>query len=220
MWDKSNNLEIISNNNIQFIVRAKLNASGNGFITATFNGITLRKDIWVGNSESSITGPQHVPNGGYVSYSAYSNNIENVSYQWSITPSVPFTASGPNMDVNFPYTNGDYTIKLTTTNSCGSTVKYHYVATGEYEVDRVYPNPSSDMVYVDLNKTSGDAYIAQLKATDQVSGELYNYLGIMVNRVSFDNGKASFSVRHLSKGVYVLKIHINDRQVSHRIVVN
>lgn len=187
-WQVGSGLSVSTSQNT-----ATVTATSTGFSSwikaqVTIGSTTVnlpQKDIWVGSPVSSITGPQHIHNGGNAYYYAItSGNLGNVSYQWSITPSVPFTASGPNMDVNFPYTNGDYAIKLTTTNSCGSTVKYHYVATGEYEPDRVYPNPSSDMVYVDLNKTSGDASMAsmaQLKATDQVSGELYNYLGTMVN---------------------------------------
>lgn len=180
-----------------------------------------QKNIWVGSTTSSITGPQHVPNGGNEYYYAIpSGDLDNVSYQWSITPTIPFTASGPNMDVNFPYTNADYSIKLTTTNSCGSTVKYHYIATGEYEPDRVYPNPSSDMVYVNLNGTVGEISTAQFKAAHQVSGELYDYLGNLVTKVTIVNGKASFSVGHLSKGVYILKINASGQIESHRIVVN
>ncbi|RXJ51300.1 DUF1986 domain-containing protein [Gelidibacter gilvus] len=219
VWDKSINLETISNNNTQFIVRAKLNASGNGYITATFNGITLRKDFWVGKPVSSISGPQHLPNGGYATYSAYSNNLENVSYQWTITPSVPFTANGPNMDVIFPYGNADYAIKLTSTNNCGSSVTYHYVATGAYEPDRVYPNPSSDIVHINLQETVDKTIASQFKATDLVLGELYDYAGNMVTRVNIVNGRGSFSVKHLSKGAYILKININGRAESHRIIV-
>ncbi|EOG6908102.1 T9SS type A sorting domain-containing protein [Flavobacterium psychrophilum] len=33
------------------------------------------------------------------------------------------------------------------------------------------------------------------------------------------NNKATFSVRGLNKGIYVLKIHINDKVESHQIAV-
>src|SRR5690606_3861150 len=112
-----------------------------------------QQDIWIGQPVTSISGPQHLPNGGYATYSAYSNNLADVRDQWTITPSVPFTANGPNMDVIFPYGNADYAIKLTSTNNCGSSVTYHYVATGAYEPDRVYPNPSSDIVHINLQET-------------------------------------------------------------------
>lgn len=159
-WQVGSGLSVSTSQNT-----ATVTATGSGISSWIKAQVTVgskifdlpQKNIWVGSTTSSITGPQHVPNGGNEYYYAISSgDSDNVSYQWSITPSIPFTASGSSMSVNFPYTNADYSIKLTTTNSCGSTVKYHYVATGAYEPDRVYPNPSSDMVHVNLNGTVGE----------------------------------------------------------------
>lgn len=221
-WQAGSGLTVTTSQNT-----ATVSATGTGFSSWIKAQVTIgstsfslpQKDIWVGKPVTSISGPQHLPNGGYATYSAYSNNLENVSYQWTITPSVPFTANGPNMDVIFPYGNADYAIKLTSTNNCGSSVAYHYVATGAYEPDRVYPNPSSDIVHINLHQTSDKSTAVQLKAEDLVLGELYDYAGNMVTRVNIVNGRGSLSVKHLSKGAYILKININGRAESHRIIV-
>lgn len=221
-WQAGSGLTVTTSQNTATVL-----ATGTGFSSWIKAQITIgstsfslpQKDIWVGKPVTSISGPQHLPNGGYATYSAYSNNLEDVSYQWTITPSVPFTANGPNMDVIFPYGNADYAIKLTSTNICGSSVTYHYVATGAYEPDRVYPNPSSDIVHINLQETADKTIASQFKTTDLVLGELYDYAGNMVTRVNIVNGRGSFSVKHLSKGAYILKININNRVENHRVIV-
>ena len=79
---------------------------------------------------------------------------------------------------------------------------------------KIYPNPSKDIVTIDLrdenNAPDKDATI---------SGELYDIMGTLRSKVALNNNKATFSVLGLNKGIYVLKIYINDQLEAHQIAV-
>jgi hypothetical protein len=78
----------------------------------------------------------------------------------------------------------------------------------------VYPNPSNDIVNVDVKE--GNSILA---VDTKVSGELFDIMGNSKSKIKIKNKKASFSVNGLNKGVYVLKIYIDDKIESHQIAV-
>lgn len=79
---------------------------------------------------------------------------------------------------------------------------------------KIYPNPSKEIVTIDLidknNQPVKDA---------KVSGELFDIMGQSKSTVQIVDNKATFTVVGLSKGIYVLKIYINDQVESHQIAV-
>ncbi|WP_445721702.1 T9SS type A sorting domain-containing protein [Flavobacterium sp.] len=78
----------------------------------------------------------------------------------------------------------------------------------------IYPNPSKDIVNIELRDRNN------LPEKDaKVSGELFDLLGFSKTKVEIQNNKAIFSVRNLNKGIYILKIYINDQIESHQIAV-
>lgn len=78
----------------------------------------------------------------------------------------------------------------------------------------IYPNPSKDIVNIELRDRNN------LPEKDaKVSGELFDLLGFSKAKVEIQNNKAIFSVRNLNKGIYILKIYINDQIESHQIAV-
>ncbi len=78
----------------------------------------------------------------------------------------------------------------------------------------VFPNPSKSIVNIDLkdqNNTSLDR--------KKISGELFDMVGISKLKIEINNNKATFSVRELNKGIYVLKIYRFSQTETHQIVV-
>lgn len=136
----------------------------------------------------------------------YNGNIQNVLV-------FPKTYVGP---VDF---------SVSTTNSCGN-----FSVFAEEEINScsglglrlsnpiqqftVFPNPANDVVTIQLtdqeNKPEKDATI---------SGELFDIIGQSKSKVQISKNKATFSVRELKKGIYVLKIYINDQVENHQIVI-
>ena len=78
----------------------------------------------------------------------------------------------------------------------------------------VYPNPTKDIVNIDLRDQNN---IPEKGTT--ISGKLFDMMGQSKSKVEITNNKATFTVRGLNKGIYVLKIYINDKVESHQIAV-
>ena len=76
----------------------------------------------------------------------------------------------------------------------------------------IYPNPSKDIVNIELNSTD-------THKQGKTSGELFDIFGISKSKVEIKDGKAMFSVKGLQKGIYILKICINEKVESHKIAV-
>lgn len=126
-----------------------------------------------------------------------------------------------------PYTLGQISFKVRVSNSCG----FSNWVTFTLNVDKcnsngflmrgdalttymIYPNPSKDMVYIDLKDQNN---LPEIKS--KVYGELYDLMGNLKSNVEIVDHKAVFSVNGLNKGIYVLKIYINGNEESHQIAI-
>ena len=83
--------------------------------------------------------------------------------------------------------------------------------TDEYTI---FPNPSKDVVNIESISKS---ILTQKEV--KISGELFDLSGISKTKIEIIDGKALFSVKELKKGIYILKIFINDKIETHQIVV-
>ncbi len=138
------------------VITAATGTSGQGKITYTFKMpsdeiFTAEKTFWVGKPViNTISGPQNLPYGGNHIYTADVSGAEGATYQWSVSPSLPLASYGDNVQISFPSTNGDYVVTLVVTDCGTSDPYYYYVATGEYEINIIYPNPASDETTLSL----------------------------------------------------------------------
>lgn len=78
----------------------------------------------------------------------------------------------------------------------------------------IFPNPSSDVVYIDSN-------INDLKKDKQsiIIGELYDMMGKLSRKVEIVNDSGVLDVKGLTKGIYLLRIDNNGTFENHKIVV-
>ncbi|MCF6128488.1 T9SS type A sorting domain-containing protein [Flavobacterium sp. AS60] len=125
-----------------------------------------------------------------------------------------------------PYNLGQISFKVRVTNSCGvSNWGYYtmtvldcndnsYMRTSQTNIYTVYPNPSNNLVYVDLINQNNKPETGTI-----ISGQLYDLMGYFKSNVEIIDNKATFSVQNLSKGIYALKIFINGQMESHLIAV-
>ena len=79
---------------------------------------------------------------------------------------------------------------------------------------KVYPNPSNDIVYVDLV----DENLKPAKNA-VITAELYDILGMPRGKVTIIDNKAVVDVKNLNRGIYVLKINIDGQEEGHQIAV-
>lgn len=84
----------------------------------------------------------------------------------------------------------------------------------EPNIYTVFPNPSKNIVNINLkNKTEYSN--KELK----ISADLFDLFGNKKSTIKINNNAATFSVSELNKGIYILKIYINNQIEIHKIVV-
>lgn len=81
---------------------------------------------------------------------------------------------------------------------------------------RIYPNPTNDVINIVTISTTDP------KTTSDSSSivTLNNMMGEEKNRAVFRDGVSSISVRNLPTGIYLLKIIVNGKVESHKVIVN
>lgn len=79
---------------------------------------------------------------------------------------------------------------------------------------QVYPNPSKDIINIELNDINN-----QTTKSKTYTGELFDMMGQSKTKVQINDNKTTLSVRELNKGIYVLKIYLNDQTETHQIII-
>lgn len=107
-WATSGNILRVSSNNTSITIRGQNGTRAQGEVTVTFNGIVLRKDVWVGqpNPPSRISGPTTVQSGAIVNYSS-TVSPGATGYEWWAP--YPFTTV-----TNFNYFSRNWQVRRTT----------------------------------------------------------------------------------------------------------
>ena len=200
--------------------------------------VSLPEDCWSANPTTpncfSICKQMEMTMGNYVYVDAKGLDLvslQNNSWEWQkITNNFDLSPNENSAYINpmwYGTPQGYLGYKVRVKNACGWSDWYeNYLdvidcSNGGMQNFRmsntysVYPNPSKDIVNVDLrdqnNKPDKNATI---------SGELFDLMGQTRTKVKIIDNKATFTVQGLNKGIYVLKIYINDQVESHQIAVD
>ena len=228
------NLNIVSSTPYSIIV-SKIN-DGQGTITATFqNGQTVIKNIWVGKPSFNLVYNYFEPQPIKSTIDMVSDQPDLTIEQQGIT-STTFLGTRNNSSYFNMLKTSLYSARANTssvnqviataTNSCGTTtLTVNFIdilkQSGntippkvDSKIYSVFPNPASSIVSIELN----DIY-NQPDSSSIISGELFDMMGLSKSKVEITDNKAVFSVVGLLKGIYVLKIYINDQVESHQIGV-
>jgi hypothetical protein len=124
-----------------------------------------------------------------------------LAYHWKTPPGASTSAKNkPVLITNAP---GAYTLTTTyTVNSCSSEIEvlvYACVGLSEYEKSALilaYPNPFTNVLYVESNNTSECLGLVEITSSDGRS---------LTSRVIRDN-KVSFDLSFLKAGIYFLRV--------------
>jgi len=220
-WSVSPNLQIISSTSYSITVSQISN--GQGTITATFqNGQKLTKTIWIGSPSFTLEYNYFDPQPIKSTICVVSDNPDITLQQQGITNlTYKICNSSTINNISDSYCmmpKNNCCIEFTATNSCGSTTVVYDCFLNKQSTNNnyynIYPNPSSDIVNIEIRDENN---IPDNGAT--ISGELFDMMGLSIAKVEIIDNKATFSVSALNKGIYVLKIYINNQVESHQIAV-
>ena len=78
---------------------------------------------------------------------------------------------------------------------------------------KIYPNPAKDIINLELEDNNN------VENNKIILAELFDLFGESKQKIEIINNKSTFSVSRLNKGMYILKIYINDQVETHQIVV-
>ena len=205
--------------------------NGEATITATFqNGQVVTKNIWVGNPSFNLdySYVEQQPEKAFLNMVSDQPNL-NITQQGITSTTFKGTHDGITY---FNFTKlGLYGCRLnsydvpkviaTATNACGTTtVELDWLQARKDSnstnttVYKVFPNPSNDIVTINLK---GQNNKSQNETTTWC--ELFDTMGQSRMRVQILNHNATFCVQGLNKGIYILKIYLQNHVENHRIVV-
>lgn len=220
-WSVSDNIQMVSQSDTSITV-SKI-TDGPGIVTATFqNGQTVTQNIWVGKPSIQLDYQYFEPQ-PIKSLVCVESSFQNTSLEQQGITSLTYKICGSNitniLNQNCLMPRKNCCIEFTATNSCGSTTVVFNCILNRQSADTnyytVYPNPSSDVVNIDVRDENE---LPEKEAI--VSGELFDMMGQSKSKIALVDHKASFSVSNLNKGIYILKIFIDDQIESHLIEVN
>lgn len=145
----------------------------------------------------------------------YFTASNGVSYQWSGPLGFASTLQNPSIKRVTRYMAGIYTVTITNETGCPSIVKVHlrvnytnknntFVTTDESELVKrseqtanVYPNPTNDLLYFDVNNAGRIEYMIY-----DVSGKIQS--DVQSTEDSY------ISTRHMPSGVYLIRWKVDD----------
>jgi hypothetical protein len=183
-----------------------------------------------GDKVQSIGGPSSIPEGGYGSYGANMTCPGIPTLTWTLqmeggfyvsqttTNQIPINVYSnrqsilkPNLRTTWYLTVDGVTKKITAE---GDAILKFTQGRGETSHYIVYPNPVSDILYVEINQEAIDWVKALEQTTDRKSLQdptfdirLYDHQGNMKRRASSKGGIVEFNVSNLPIGVYYLHIY-------------
>ena len=239
VWSVTPNIQILSSSNTGIVIKAiTATTNGEAIITANFNGLIITKYIWIGIPSFDIvianTGGGRMDlelkginatSSGIIDSNIITQNITNVVWQIvSTNPSNCGTLFPLGRTARLLYSSSTCRtqLKVTATNSCGSKIVYRpFIGSGgglerisstTSDEFSIYPNPTKDIINIELKDINN-------LSNNEVKGELFDLMGISKYKLKIIDNKANFSVRELSKGIYVLKISKKDKTESHQVII-
>jgi hypothetical protein len=228
-WSVTSNLQIVNSSNTGITIKA-INSTINGTatITANLNGMLITKVIWIGKPRFTIKEIKEIS-----SWDLYlvDSNLQNQgisSVTWSkVSGTGVVNGSGFYGQVDgSPTVAWNVTIKITLSNACGFTEIIKTYSNPDADSNphtfktsnntyTIYPNPTTDIVNIEIKQ-----YDKLLNKELKTTGELFDLMGNSILKIDISkNNIASFSVRGLNKGLYVLKILVNYQIENYQIIV-
>ncbi|WP_299108884.1 T9SS type A sorting domain-containing protein [uncultured Tenacibaculum sp.] len=206
---------------------------------------TLTKKIWIGKPKAYVSQDANICAYVFLQEDEFKLPVSPGATRYEITsnnPNLLFfdTVVTPNTHINFMANRtGNFTATLTTYNDCGSTSTLIYVyakdcsnLNGGGFAFRVYPNPTSKNSSITIENLASKNHLttpktnrigkisSKSKKENSYKFELHNYQNVLVKKGIFDNEKLILDTANLKAGIYLLKIYMNKKTETHKLVIH
>jgi hypothetical protein len=236
-WSVSGSLQIVSSTNHSVVVKGI--SSGTAWITAAFsNGQVVTKPIYIdqsvfgfsrGTYESEICDGIKYHKVPFTINSRFPTTVK-IMYMY---PKVSYTQIGNTITFDFLENySGPFNVTATITSPCGGnfyeSYDEHYISSCDERAGlrlnttalkstsyyTIYPNPSTDLVRIDLKDQD-----KKPKENAIIKTELYNLQGELKRNGKITNTIATMDLVGLPKGIYLLKIDIDGKTEGHQVII-
>jgi len=229
-WDVNSFLSIYGSNTNSTVNLNVANSISNGdgmvCIKSSSGVILAKKYVWVGPPIiSSISGPTYFQ-AGYNSQTYYANfsggqpSLYNTSdYEWLLNHDIYDIYSYGYYANAYFYNASSYYLSVRAQNTCGWGSKANLIVFAyDYSPSPPYPNPTSDVLNVELGQSSSSKSQGESITYDI---RLYDGQGNLLRQTSSKGGTVQFSVSNLPDGIYYLHIYdgVNSKPEMQQIVV-
>jgi len=210
--------------------------------------VATKTGIVIGTPPSQIVGPYDSTNTTLVStmyanstyyFYAYegTTNPPPSTYSWVLTPppgsdNFPMNFSGSPIKVKFPGDVGQYMLKVTKTNSCGTAITSRKLVVSSRTAFSIlsFPNPASNTITItaEANTSGLEGSQAVSKAsTTQKNGrlnidqvKLYNVSGALVRTIVNKSGlNVVLDISDQKPGIYFVEVYSGKLRSRQKIVV-
>lgn len=242
-WSVSSNLQIVNSTTTGATVKAiNSTVQGNGFVRATVGTQVITKNVWVGKP-SSVTGLYHVATFGCTKGEINVDSGGGADqYEWIISggtiviPNVNSNSYTGQSVIFVDPIDGPYgfTVKVRAINSCGYSAWYtKHIPTdcstgggdggggitplsNSFVLDDktvLFPNPESEMVYVNLNQLTGN----QKEFDFHI--KLFDFNGSLVFEKQTNRILEQINISTLRSGIYVLHLSNGERNITEKLMI-
>ena len=229
-----NQVSIVKTNNGLFTLTATITDA-----CGSTNFITLTRNLTAGPLSPYISGPfdpiqNTIMNVAYVGEQYYFIASEYIpespapTYTWTLTPPPGSGGnvslfSGGTIYLYFNDGEGNYTLNLTKTTSCGSNSIAIVIPVQQNYGFRISasPNPTSDVLNVTIDNETAD--VKALKKEENIKIDLIDFVtGTKRKSWSYKNVQNTFnlSVANLPKGQYVIRVSKGSYKQTKQIIIN
>jgi len=222
-WTTSSNLQVISSNNSEIIVKSISNLN-NKWITATSNGQTETKKIIGKPSISSAINPGNFPEieltGNWINY-----NLQGItSVVWTQTGGDGTLHASNNSNSAYASGTGNgwfVSGQVQITNSCGTTTRTFGLAPF-LTIDPCDDGISDNDLYI--QKTNQNRYRIINPCNSQIqnitTSELYNIYGIKTHDIIPNQDEVNFNNSVNSGKVKILKVNVQGKVLTKMIITD
>jgi hypothetical protein len=141
-----------------------------------------------------------------------SANLAGATYQWVECPTFDAITGETSQDFTASQ-NGDYAVIITDVNNCSDTsqcVTTNDVSITNYDKNDfiVYPNPTSNTIYIESNETTALSSVSILDSK-----------GAVIKSSQLKSTITSIDLSDVENGIYFVQINSDDNTIVRKVVV-